>query len=91
MKIDLTNRIAIVTGAGAGLGREHAWLLARLGAKVVVNDLGSDVNGRGSSATAAQRLVDEIVSAGGEAVASSASVTDSEQVAPMNAQEQSDA
>ncbi|MBN3776477.1 SDR family NAD(P)-dependent oxidoreductase [Burkholderia sp. Ac-20345] len=83
MKIDLTNRVAIVTGAGAGLGREHALLLARLGAKVVVNDLGSDVNGRGGSATAAQRVVDEIVSAGGEAVANSASVTDFEQVQHM--------
>ncbi|NIE55218.1 MULTISPECIES: SDR family NAD(P)-dependent oxidoreductase [unclassified Burkholderia] len=83
MKIDLTNRVAIVTGAGAGLGREHALLLARLGAKVVVNDLGSDVNGRGGSATAAQRVVDEIVAAGGEAVANSASVTDFEQVQHM--------
>ncbi|RQR52536.1 SDR family NAD(P)-dependent oxidoreductase [Burkholderia stagnalis] len=83
MKIDLTNRVAIVTGAGAGLGREHALLLARLGAKVVVNDLGSDVNGNGGSATAAQRVVDEIVAAGGEAVASSASVTDYEQVQCM--------
>ncbi|OXI33550.1 SDR family NAD(P)-dependent oxidoreductase [Burkholderia aenigmatica] len=83
MKIDLTNRVAIVTGAGAGLGREHALLLARLGAKVVVNDLGSDVNGRGGSATTAQRVVDEIVAAGGEAIANSASVTDSEQVQQM--------
>ena len=83
MKIDLTNRVAIVTGAGAGLGREHALLLARLGAKVVVNDLGSDVNGNGGSATAAQRVVDEIVAAGGEAVANSASVTDFEQVQCM--------
>ncbi|MBN3822250.1 SDR family NAD(P)-dependent oxidoreductase [Burkholderia sp. Ac-20384] len=83
MKIDLTNRVAIVTGAGAGLGREHALLLARLGAKVVVNDLGSDVNGRGGSATAAQKVVDEIVAAGGEAMANSASVTDAEQVQQM--------
>ncbi|MBN3793457.1 SDR family NAD(P)-dependent oxidoreductase [Burkholderia sp. Ac-20392] len=83
MKIDLTNRVAIVTGAGAGLGREHALLLARLGAKVVVNDLGSDVNGRGGSATAAQQVVDEIVAAGGEAVANSASVTDAGQVQHM--------
>jgi len=83
MKIDLTNRVAIVTGAGAGLGREHALLLARLGAKVVVNDLGSDVNGRGGSATAAQQVVDEIVAAGGEAIANSASVTDFEQVQHM--------
>ncbi|MFX1766353.1 SDR family NAD(P)-dependent oxidoreductase [Paraburkholderia sp. A1RI-2L] len=83
MKIDLTNRVAIVTGAGAGLGREHALLLARLGAKVVVNDLGSDVNGRGCSTTTAQNVVDEIVAAGGEAIANSASVTDSGQVQQM--------
>lgn len=80
MAIDLTNRVAIVTGAGAGLGREHALLLARLGAKVVVNDLGSDVSGRGGSAAAAQRVVDEIVAAGGQAIANGASVTDAEQV-----------
>jgi NAD(P)-dependent dehydrogenase (short-subunit alcohol dehydrogenase family) len=83
MTINLTNRIAIVTGAGSGLGREHALLLARLGAKVVVNDLGSDVNGRGGSATAAQKVVDEIVAAGGEAIANGASVTDAEEVQRM--------
>ena len=83
MTINLTNRVAIVTGAGAGLGREHALLLARLGANVVVNDLGSDVNGRGGSAVAAQKIVDEIVAAGGKAVANSASVTDAGQVQSM--------
>ncbi|WP_043284764.1 SDR family NAD(P)-dependent oxidoreductase [Paraburkholderia oxyphila] len=81
--INLTGRVAIVTGAGAGLGREHALLLAGLGAKVVVNDLGSDVTGRGGSATAAQKVVDEIVAAGGEAIANGASVTDFEQVQRM--------
>lgn len=86
MTLNLSNRIAIVTGAGAGLGREHALLLARLGAKVVVNDLGSDVSGRGGSATAAQRVVDEIVAAGGEAIANGASVTDAEQVQNMVAE-----
>src|SRR6185436_16218198 len=76
-------RVAIVTGAGKGLGREHALLLARLGAKVVVNDLGSDVNGRGASASAAQQVVDEILALGGEAVANGASVTDFDQVRRM--------
>jgi NAD(P)-dependent dehydrogenase (short-subunit alcohol dehydrogenase family) len=80
MAIDLTGRVAIVTGAGAGLGREHALLLARLGAKVVVNDLGSDVHGLGGSAATAQKVVDEIVAAGGQAIANGASVTDVEQV-----------
>jgi NAD(P)-dependent dehydrogenase (short-subunit alcohol dehydrogenase family) len=83
MTIDLTNRVAIITGAGAGIGREHALLLARLGAKVVVNDLGSDVNGRGGSATAAQKVADEIVAAGGEAISNSASVADVAQVQNM--------
>jgi len=81
--IDLKNRVAIVTGAGAGLGREHALLLARLGAKVVVNDLGSDVHGNGGSTTAAQKVVDEIIAAGGEAIANGASVTDAAQVEEM--------
>lgn len=81
--IDLKNRVAIVTGAGAGLGREHALLLARLGAKVVVNDLGSDVNGNGGSTNAAQSVVDEIVSTGGEAFANGASVTEASQVEAM--------
>ncbi|WP_434279212.1 SDR family NAD(P)-dependent oxidoreductase [Acinetobacter sp. CE-15] len=83
MKIDLTNRVAIVTGAGAGLGREHALLLARLGAKVVVNDLGSDISGDGSSDTVAKQVVDEIIAEGGEAIISGASVTNIEQVRYM--------
>lgn len=83
MSINLKNRVAIVTGAGAGLGREHALLLGRLGARVVVNDLGSDVSGRGGSASAAQRVVDEIVALGGEAVANGASVTDFAEIQKM--------
>jgi NAD(P)-dependent dehydrogenase (short-subunit alcohol dehydrogenase family) len=83
MSVDLSGRVAIVTGAGGGLGREHALLLARLGAKVVVNDLGSSVVGAGTSDSAAQGVVNEIVAGGGEAVASTASVTDYERVEEM--------
>jgi NAD(P)-dependent dehydrogenase (short-subunit alcohol dehydrogenase family) len=67
-------RVAVVTGAGQGLGRSYARLLARRGAKVVVNDLGCAVSGDGSDATVAQAAVDEIVAAGGEAVASTDTV-----------------
>lgn len=74
--IDLTGQVAIVTGAGGGLGREHALLLAKRGAKVVVNDLGGSINGIGGSAIAAMNVVEEIEAAGGEAIANSASVTD---------------
>ena len=67
-------KLAIVTGAGGGLGRSHALELARRGARVVVNDLGGSVDGTGESASAAQKVVDEIVAAGGEAVADHNSV-----------------
>jgi NAD(P)-dependent dehydrogenase (short-subunit alcohol dehydrogenase family) len=62
-------RIAVVTGAGRGIGREHAMMLAAHGAKVVVNDLGAAVDGSGGDQTPAQQVVDEIKAAGGEAVA----------------------
>jgi NAD(P)-dependent dehydrogenase (short-subunit alcohol dehydrogenase family) len=66
---DLQGKVAIVTGAGRGIGREHALALADAGASVVVNDLGGSVAGEGSDATPAQGVVNEIVAAGGQAVA----------------------
>jgi NAD(P)-dependent dehydrogenase (short-subunit alcohol dehydrogenase family) len=67
-------KVAIITGAGGGLGRSHALELARRGALIVVNDLGGSVDGTGSGSTAAQAVVDEIAAAGGEAVANYDSV-----------------
>ena len=67
-------KVAIITGAGGGLGRSHALELARRGALIVVNDLGGASDGTGSSETAAQKVVDEIKAAGGEAVANYDSV-----------------
>lgn len=83
MSIDLSGRVAIVTGAGGGLGREHALLLASRGARVLVNDLGGAADGTGACISAAQRVVEEIVVRGGEAVANGASVTDHAQVEGM--------
>ncbi|MDH6593609.1 NAD(P)-dependent dehydrogenase (short-subunit alcohol dehydrogenase family) [Variovorax sp. TBS-050B] len=74
--IDFKGRVAIVTGAGGGLGRQHALALAARGARVVVNDLGGAADGSGGSASAAQAVVEEIRAAGGEAIANGASVTD---------------
>ena len=68
-------RVAIVTGAGRGIGREHALLLARQGAKVVVNDLGGEVDGTGGSLSPAQEVVNEIKAMGGEAIANGDSVS----------------
>ena len=72
----LDGRIAIITGAGRGIGREHALLFASEGAKVVVNDLGGAVDGSGDDRSAAQQVADEIVAAGGKAVANADDVTD---------------
>lgn len=76
MSLDFQGRVAIVTGAGGGLGRQHALALAARGAKVLVNDLGGMVDGSGGSVSAAQAVLDEIRAAGGEALANGASVTD---------------
>jgi NAD(P)-dependent dehydrogenase (short-subunit alcohol dehydrogenase family) len=81
--IDLTGRVAIVTGAGRGLGREHALALAARGARVVVNDIGGAVDGTGASGDAAAAVVREIEAAGGEAMADNGSVTDYAQVEAM--------
>jgi NAD(P)-dependent dehydrogenase (short-subunit alcohol dehydrogenase family) len=74
----LQDRVAVITGAGNGIGREHALLFAAEGAKVVVNDLGGNPDGTGADASPAQQVVDEIVAAGGEAVANHNDVADFE-------------
>ena len=76
MGIDFTGKVAIVTGAGGGLGRTHALELAKRGAKVVVNDLGGAMDGSGGSSAAAEKVVAEIKAAGGQAIANGSSVTD---------------
>ena len=83
MSIRFDGRVAIVTGAGVGLGRSHALGLAKLGAKVVVNDLGVATDGTGSSTAQADAVVKEIEAMGGEAMAHGANVTDSDQVKDM--------
>ncbi|MEP4053406.1 MAG: SDR family NAD(P)-dependent oxidoreductase [Litorimonas sp.] len=81
--VEFENRVAIVTGAGGGLGRSHALALAARGVKVVVNDLGGSVDGTGGGATMAENVVAEIISAGGEAIANGANVTNEAEVQAM--------
>ncbi|MFY8141143.1 MAG: SDR family NAD(P)-dependent oxidoreductase, partial [Caulobacter sp.] len=81
--IRFDGKVAIVTGAGGGLGRQHALELARRGAKVVINDLGGSMDGSGGSSAAAEAVVAEIKAFGGEAIANGSSVTDDAGVANM--------
>ena len=72
----LEGRVAIITGAGRGIGREHALLFASEGAKVVVNDLGGAADGSGDDRTPAEQVVAEITAMGGEAIANADNVAD---------------
>jgi NAD(P)-dependent dehydrogenase (short-subunit alcohol dehydrogenase family) len=81
MGLRFDGKVAIVTGAGGGLGRCHALELARRGAKLVINDLGGSVDGSGGSSDAAQKVVAEIKAMGGHAIANGSSVTDDSGVA----------
>ena len=76
MTINFEGQVAIVTGAGGGLGKQHALELAKRGAKVVVNDLGGSVDGAGSSISAAETVSQEILENGGDSIAHGASVSD---------------
>ena len=86
MSIGFSDRVAIITGAGNGLGRSHALALAERGAKVVVNDLGGARDGTGASPAAADEVVEEIKAMGGEAFSHSADVANYEQVQDMVAE-----
>jgi len=86
MNISFEDQVAIVTGAGNGLGRSHALELAKRGAKVVVNDLGGARDGTGGGSEAAQAVVELIKSNGGNAIANGANVADIDQVNAMVAE-----
>lgn len=90
MSIDFSGRVAIVTGAGNGLGRSHALALAERGAKVVVNDLGGARDGTGASSKAADEVVELIVAAGGQAFSHGANVAKFDQVEDMVSQAMSE-
>ena len=83
MAISFAGKVAIITGAGGGLGRAHALHLAKLGARVVVNDLGGSLDGTGGNSEASEKVVAEIKAAGGEAIANGASVSDDAGVAHL--------
>ncbi len=83
MTIRFDGKVAIVTGAGNGLGKSHALALAERGCKVVVNDLGGARDGTGGSLSAAEEVVNQIKAAGGEAIADGANVTNAEEVGAM--------
>ena len=83
MTINFQGKVAIVTGAGKGLGKPHALALAERGAKVVVNDLGAARDGTGASFDAANQVVEMIQEAGGEAFAYGANVADFDQLQDM--------
>ncbi len=83
MAVRFDGKVAIITGAGNGLGRSHALALAARGAKVVVNDLGGSRDGAGSSLSAAETVAEEILAAGGEAIANGANVANDTEVAAL--------
>ena len=83
MAITFKDKVAIITGAGGGLGRAHALQLAKLGATVVVNELGGSLDGSGGNSAASEKVVQEIKAAGGEAIANGASVSDDAGVAHL--------